>query len=144
MSKLARSMWHQLEPVHAIVYFSPEAFEEAAALGYDVESRWPAYFAYRLAPLGAVGARSAASACYSFSPGMVAEHVPAAWETASPADVLRARLRAVDRTYRTLLGDALDGAELAEAAELAGRAARSVTAAGRALAPPDMDLPWPD
>ncbi|MEV4218444.1 hypothetical protein [Nonomuraea sp. NPDC049725] len=143
MSKLARSMWHQLEPVHAIVYFSPEAFEEAAALGYDVESRWPAYFAYRLAPLGAVGALSAASACYSFSPGMVAEHVPAAWETASPADVLRARLRAVDRTYRTLLGDALDGAELAEAAELAGRAARSVTAAGRPLAAANLDLPWP-
>ncbi|MFB4294038.1 hypothetical protein ACBI99_40830 [Nonomuraea sp. ATR24] len=144
MSKLARSMWHQLEPVHAIVYFSPEAFEEAAALGYDVESRWPAYFAYRLAPLGAVGARSAASACYSFSTAMVAEHVPAAWETASPADVLRARLTAVDRTYRTLLGDALDGAELAEAAELAGRAARSVTAAGRPLAAANMDLPWPD
>ncbi|MGW0480357.1 SCO6745 family protein [Nonomuraea sp. NPDC003214] len=144
MSKLARIMWHQLEPIHAIVYFSPEAFEEAAALGYDVESRWPAYFAYRLAPLGAVGTRSAASACYSFSPGMVAEHVPAAWETASPADVLRARLRAVDRTYRTLLGDALDGAELAEAAELAGRAARSVTAAGRPLAAANLDLPWPD
>ncbi|WP_049567403.1 SCO6745 family protein [Nonomuraea sp. SBT364] len=143
MSKLARSMWHQLEPIHAVVYFSPEAFGEAAALGYDVESRWPSYFAYRLAPLGAAGARAATSACYSFSPAMIAEHVPAVWEVAGPAEVLRARITAVDKTYRTLLGDKVDSAELAEAAELAGRAAASVSVAARPLAAANLDLPWP-
>src|SRR5215467_10960307 len=76
---LARRMWHQLEPVHAVFWYAPQVFEEAAGLGYDVATRWPSYFAWRLAPLGAAGPVLASSACYSFSPGMVAEHVPAAW-----------------------------------------------------------------
>ncbi|MEU0479888.1 hypothetical protein ABZ260_12005 [Streptosporangium sp. NPDC006013] len=59
-SKLARQMWHQIEPVHASLYFSPEAFDEAARLGYDIESRWPSYFAWRTAPLGAAGPKLAA------------------------------------------------------------------------------------
>ena len=54
---LARRMWHQLEPVHAVFWYAPEVFAEAAALGYEVSTRWPSYFAWRLAPLGAVGSR---------------------------------------------------------------------------------------
>ena len=53
---LARRMWHQLEPIHAVFWYAPEVFEEAAGLGYDVATRWPSYFAWRLAPLGAAGA----------------------------------------------------------------------------------------
>jgi hypothetical protein len=81
---LARRMWHQLEPIHAVFWYAPEVFEEAGRLGYDVQTRWPSYFAWRLAPLGAAGPRAAASACYSFSPAMVIAHVPAAWAVASP------------------------------------------------------------
>jgi hypothetical protein len=47
---LTRRMWHQLEPVHAVFWYAPQVFAEAAALGYDVETRWPSYFAWRLAP----------------------------------------------------------------------------------------------
>ncbi|MFC4116030.1 SCO6745 family protein [Nonomuraea zeae] len=144
VSRLARRMWHQLEPIHAILYFSPQAFEEAAGLGYDVESRWPSYFAYRTAPLGPVGTRLATAAYYSFSPKTVAEHVPAAWEVASPEQVLRARMTAVDKTYRHLLGDRVAGPEVTEAAELARRAAESVTVAGRPFTAANLDLPWPD
>ncbi|MEV1177413.1 hypothetical protein AB0J09_54425, partial [Nonomuraea sp. NPDC049784] len=142
-SRLARRMWHQLEPIHAVLYFSPQAFEEAAALGYDVESRWPSYFAYRTAPLGRAGSRLATAAYYSFSPRTIGEHVPAVWEVASPERVLDARLTAVDRTYRHLLGDKVTGPDVAEAAELARRAAESVTVAGRPLAAANLDLPWP-
>ncbi|MEV4112530.1 hypothetical protein [Nonomuraea sp. NPDC049695] len=144
LSGLARRMWHQLEPIHAVLYFSPQAFEEAAALGYDVESRWPSYFAYRTAPLGRAGSRLATATYYSFSPRTIGEHVPAAWEIASPEQVLQARLTAVDRTYRDLLGDKVAGPDVAEAAELARRAAESVTVAGRPLAAANLDLPWPD
>jgi hypothetical protein len=28
---LARRMWHQLEPVHAVFWYAPEVFAEAAA-----------------------------------------------------------------------------------------------------------------
>ncbi len=90
---LARRMWHQLEPVHAVFWYAPEVFTEAGALGYEVEARWPSYFAWRLAPLGGAGPRLAASACYSFSPDMVAAYVPAAWAVAAPERVLAARER---------------------------------------------------
>jgi len=140
---LTRRMWHQLEPVHAVFWYAPQVFAEAAALGYDVRTRWPSYFAWRLAPLGAAGPRMAASACYSFSPATVAAHVPAAWAVASPAQVLAARERAVDRLYRALLGDLIDSPGLAEAAELAREAALAAGTAGRPLAAANADLPWP-
>ncbi|MFI6922519.1 hypothetical protein ACIBIZ_21445 [Nonomuraea spiralis] len=143
-SRLSRRMWHQLEPLHAVLYFAPEAFAEAAALGYDVESRWPSYFAYRTAPLGRAGAHLATAAYYSFSPRTVGEHVPGVWEVAAPERVLEARLTAVDRTYRALLGDRVGGPELAEAAGLARRAAESAEVAGRPFTAANLDLPWPD
>ncbi len=90
------------------------------------------------------GATRVASAFYSFNPAMVAEHVPAAWEVASPDDVLAARLRGVDRAYRALFGDVLDGPELSRAADLARRAAEAVHVEGRPLAAANAELPWPD
>ncbi|GAA0394709.1 hypothetical protein GCM10009530_52760 [Microbispora corallina] len=144
-SLLARRMWHQIEPVHATLYFAPQAFAEAAALGYDVESRWPSYFAYRTAPLGAAGPALVTAAYYSFSPAAVARHVPAVWSVAAPGRVLEARLVAMDRTLRALLGDeGVTSPEIAEAADLARRAAESSAVPGRPLAAANLDLPWPD
>ncbi|WP_051844860.1 hypothetical protein [Streptomyces globisporus] len=138
-------MWHLLEPLHALLYYAPEAFDEAAALGHDTTERWPSYFAWRAAPLGAAGPVRVASAFYSFSSTMVARYVPAAWETAAPAEVLAARLRAVDRAYRSVLGEeVLDGPALAEAAELVRRAAGAAGVEGRPLAAANAELPWPE
>lgn len=140
-----RQMWHLLEPLHAVVYYAPEAFDEAAALGYGVTERWPAYFAWRAAPLGAVGSARVTSAFYSFAPAMTARYVPAGWDVATPAAVLAARLRAVDRAYRAVLGeDVVHGPGLAEAAALARRAAGAAGTAGRPLAAANAELPWPD
>ncbi|MEV4675426.1 MULTISPECIES: SCO6745 family protein [Actinomadura] len=141
---LARQMWHQLEAVHALFWYSPDVFAEAAELGYEVDTRWPSYFAWRAAPLGAAGPERVASAFYSFSPRMVAEHVPAVWTVAPPERVLRARVRAVDRMYRALLGDAIGSPDLAEAASLARAAAEEAGTAGRPIAAANADLPWPD
>lgn len=137
-----RQMWHLLEPLHAVLYYAPEAFEEAAALGYGTEERWPSYFAWRAAPLGPVGAGRVASAFYSFSPATVERYVPAAWRVAAPGDVLAARLRAVDRFYRRLPG--ADVGELDRAATLARRAAEAAVHAGRPLAAANAALEWPD
>ncbi|MEV5611086.1 hypothetical protein [Streptomyces sp. NPDC052225] len=139
-----RQMWHLLEPLHAVLYYAPEVYEEAAALGYEVGERWPSYFAWRAAPLGPVGVERVASAFYSFSPAKVAEHIPAAWAVAAPQDVLAARLRGIDRTYRTLFGDVLDSPEVARAAELTRRAAEAANLEGRPLAAANAELPWPD
>ncbi|MEO3786873.1 hypothetical protein ABGB12_26405 [Actinocorallia sp. B10E7] len=140
---LARRMWHLLEPLHAIVYYAPEVFEEMEALGYDTSERWPSYFALRASPLGAPGPRQVTSAFYSFSPRMVAEHVPAVWDVAAPEKVLAARTCGVDRMYRALLGERIEGSDLAEAAGLARSAAEAARTEGRPLAAANAELPWP-
>ncbi|GAA5216617.1 SCO6745 family protein [Streptomyces thinghirensis] len=138
-----RQMWHLLEPLHAVVYYAPEVFEETRSLGYDTEERWPSYFPLRAAPLGAPETRLVASAFYSFSPRMVAEHIPAAWDVAAPDKVLAARVRGVDRAYTALIGDRTGSPELSEAAALARRAAEAAPTGGRPLAAANAGLPWP-
>ncbi|GAA2671024.1 hypothetical protein GCM10010400_35570 [Streptomyces aculeolatus] len=145
-----RQLWHLLEPLHAVLYYAPEAHDEAAALGYGTESRWPSYFAWRAAPLGPVGDAVVTAAFYSFNPAMTARYVPAAWDVADPAKVLAARERAVDRAYRSIFGvdprdpDGLGAPALAEAADLARRAAEAARTAGRPLAAANAALPWPE
>ncbi|MEU8889487.1 hypothetical protein [Streptomyces sp. NPDC048442] len=139
-----RQMWHLLEPLHAVLYFAPAAADEAAALGFPTDTRWPSYFPYRAAPLGPVRPEQIASAFYSFSPRTVERYAASAWESASPADVLAARYRAIDRTYRELLGERVDSPELAEAAALACRAADAAVHAGRPLAAANAGLGRPD
>ncbi|MDH6489544.1 hypothetical protein [Streptomyces sp. SAI-127] len=139
-----RQLWHLLEPLHAVLYYAPEVFEEAAALGYVTKERWPSYFPLRAAPLGPVGAEQVASAFYSFSPRMVAEHIDSAWAAAEPGAVLAARLRGIDRAYRAIFGDRVDSPELVEAAGLARRAAEAVNTAGRPLAAANVALEWPE
>ncbi|ROQ68461.1 hypothetical protein EDD93_2928 [Streptomyces sp. 840.1] len=140
----ARQMWHLLEPLHAVVYYAPEAFEEAAALGYRTDERWPSYFAWRAAPLGDADAARVAGTFYSFSPAMVDEYVPAVWSVAPSAAVLAARTRAVDRTYRTLLGEACDAPDTVEAVELLRRVTDAADTTGRPLAAANAALPRPD
>ncbi|WAZ22235.1 hypothetical protein STRCI_003473 [Streptomyces cinnabarinus] len=139
-----RQLWHLLEPLHAVLYYAPEVFAEAAALGYDTQERWPSYFPFRAAPLGPAGGERVTSAFYSFSPRMVAEHIDPAWKTASPDEVLRARARGMDRAYRALFGDRVDSPELAEAAALARRAAEAANTAGRPLAAANAESDWPE
>lgn len=138
----ARRMWHLLEPLHALVYYAPEAYEEAAALGYGTAERWPSYFAWRAAPLGPVGAEEATAAFHSFSPGTVARYVPESWRIATPDAVLAARTRAVTRAYAALLGPEADAPGIAEAATLARRVAEAAVPAGP-LSAANAALPWP-
>lgn len=139
-----RQMWHLLEPLHAVFYYAPQVTGEAAALGYATDERWPGYFAWRGAPLGAVDADRVTAVFHSFSPAMVARYVPAAWDVAEPREVLAARTRAVDRAYRALFGARVEGAEFAEAAALARRAAEAADVTGRPLAGANAALPWPE
>ncbi|MFF1871579.1 hypothetical protein [Kitasatospora herbaricolor] len=141
---LPRRAWHHLEPMHAVLYFAPEAAAEAGALGYDLGERWPRYFAWRTAPLGAASTELATAVCYSFSPAAVARYVPQAWEVADPAKVLAARLRSVDAVYRGLFDGQLATPEFAELVGLARLAAEAAVTAGRPLAAANAALPWPD
>ncbi|GJF32466.1 hypothetical protein KNE206_51660 [Kitasatospora sp. NE20-6] len=144
MELLAGRKCHDaLNPLHSLIYFAPEAEEEFTAVGLD-QGRM-CYFAGRSAAMGAVGAGPVAAAFFNFDPALVARHVPRAWTLASPAAVLEARQRAVDRTLRRLLGDGIAAdPEVAEAAALALRAAEACTPAGRTLYAAHAELPVPD
>ncbi|MFF2326978.1 MULTISPECIES: hypothetical protein [unclassified Streptomyces] len=139
-----RQMWHLLEPLHAVLYYAPESFEEAAALGYGTAERWPSYFAWRAAPLGEAGSAEVIDTFHSFSPAMVHAYVPAIWSVAPSGAVLAARTRAVDRAHRALLGEQVAGPGLAEAAALVRRVAEAADTTGRPLAAANAALPWPD
>ena len=133
-----------LNPLHSLVYFAPEADPEYVGAGL-VKGRM-GYFASRAAPMGAVAASTIRATFFNFAPGLIARHIPAAWELAAPADVYAARLRVVDRALRRVLGDdVVASAEVREAAELtlaAGRAGppegRPLYAAHAAQATPDL------
>ncbi|WP_375500003.1 hypothetical protein [uncultured Jatrophihabitans sp.] len=131
-----------LDPLHAMIYFAPEADEEFERVG--LRRGRMAYFAGRAAPMGRVGAGVVTATFYNFHPSLVAHNIPRAWEQASVKDILAARLTAADRALRRLLGDAVDSAELAELAELARIATHELPAHGRALFAAHAELPWPD
>jgi len=128
----ARRRWTRFEPLHAVVYFAPEIPEADRELG--LKGFWMSYFAGRAAPMGPVGPEVVTAAFYNFAPPMVARALPDAWSFAGPDAVLATRLDAVDRVLRRLLGEAVDGADLRELAELAGTAAARCPIEGRPLA----------
>lgn len=139
-----RQMWQLLEPVHAVLYYAPEASEEAASLGYAIDERWPSYFPYRAAPLGAVDAQTVSELFYSFNPEMVERYMASAWRTATPEQVLAARRSAMDRVLRRLLGDRIGSPELRQAAQTARRVAEAADVTDRPMAAANAALPWPD
>lgn len=137
-----RRCHNPLNSLHATHYFSPDLGRELAAIG--VTHPRAVNFAVRAAPLGAVGPGAVTAAFYNYKHELVAEHVPAVWRTATPEQVLAARVRAVDATLRRLLGEqTVASDEMAEAARLALRAAGACSRAARPLYSAHADLPVP-
>jgi len=140
---IARKQHRTLEPYHGLVYFSAEAAAGYAALG--VTDGQMGYFASRSAPLGAVPAEVVIATFYNFAEAEVRRCIPTAWALASPGDLLEARLDGIDGSLRRILGDEVIGAtDVAEAAELAQRAAAACTPQGRPLCAGHLALPWPE
>jgi hypothetical protein len=137
----ARRMWQVLEPYHALVYFSPQtrqAMEDAGLRGF-----WRGYFAGRAAPLGRTPAPVVTATFFGFHPSMVERAIPAVWDLVEPADAAAARQRGADATLREVLDGDVDSSDVAEAADLARRAAGACDPVGRALFAAHLDLPWP-
>ncbi len=133
----ARRLWALIEPIHAVVYFTPEVTAAVTAAGVDRAAR---YFAVRAAPLGAVSAEVVTALFYGFAPGRVAAALPGAWDTTHPADVVAARGSGVQDALTRLLAGT-DATELARAAELAVSAAEQIgDTAGRPLTAANLAL----
>lgn len=141
-----RALWAELEPVHDVVYFAPEAQAAAGAAGF--RGFWRGYFAMRAAPLGPVGAAPVTAAFHGFHPSMVARALPAVWSLGTPAAAIAARLAGATAALRRSgldgAGPAADPAVLRRAAELAWAAAGEVDVDGRVLAAANAALPRPD
>jgi hypothetical protein len=136
--------WSLLDAMHVIGFFADETRERYKALG--VRPRY-AYFASRVAPMGAVSAEVCTAVFYVFSPQLVAQALPQAWEAASPEQVLHERYEGTREALQRVLADVASEPGFAErvdeAASLARQACAGLELAGRALASGYASLPWP-
>jgi hypothetical protein len=128
---LARRAWTLFEPIHAIVYFAPEAPDHYKEVG--LRGGWMGYFASRSAPMGAVTPGVVTAVFNGFQPAMVARAIPDAWHYSSPARSLTARAAIADSALRRLWGDQAESADVVEAAGAAIAVARSLRGGGRPL-----------
>jgi len=128
---VARRAWTLFEPIHAIVYFAPEAPEHYKAAG--LRGGWMGYFASRSAPMGAVSAGLVTAVFHSFQPAMVARAIPDAWSFSNPDLALSARTAAADAALRRLWGDELESAGMIATAAAAMSVARGLRGGGRPL-----------
>jgi hypothetical protein len=138
-----RRLWALGEPFHALTYFADESRAAGEAAG--LTGFWNGYFAFRSAPLGAVGPAVVTALFYNFAPAFVARRVPGVWDVVTPQRALQARLTGVDGAVRRVVGrEWLASAEAAETARLARNAAQAVEPAGRPLAAANAVLDWPE
>ena len=138
----ARRLWALGEPFHALTYFA----DESRAAGDEVGLRgfWQTYFAFRAAPLGAVGPAVVTATFYNFAPDFVARRVPGVWDVVSPTAAMEARLAGVDAAVRRVLGEEwIASPEAEEAAALTAAACLAVELPGRPLAAANRALPLP-
>ncbi len=134
---LSRKAWGDLETLHVIGYFAPEVTEEYVALGLHPRL---SYFAARAAAFGEAGPGLTQATFYVFAPWLVEAALPAAWATASPAQLVQARRSGVAAALRTTLGSP----DVTEALAIAREACDGLSAAGRPLYAAHASLAWPD
>lgn len=139
---MARALWHRLEALNAVTYFSSECREAPARLG--LRGFWMGYFACRAAPMGAVEAAVVEATFFNFHPERVRRAIPDAWAIVEPKAVLAVRSEAAATALRRVLSDGAAD-RLAEKAlpvleETIGRA----TGAGRPLFSANRDTAVPE
>jgi len=139
----ARALWHRLEAINAVAYFSPEPLEAASDLG--LVGFWMGYVACRAAPLGAVGPGVVEATFANFHPARIRRAVPDCWTRARPADIVARRAEAAADAIRRLVGA---GEAERLAADVGGPLAASIADAdplGRPLFAANADVaPPPD
>jgi len=110
-SSTSRSM-HALEPLHAMIYFVPEAQEEYAAFGLDNQAS--GYFPARAAALGPVSWQVVQATFFGFAPFAPEYGMAGVWDRVSPAELSAARYRGADRAMRRLCGHLCDDPALTD------------------------------
>ncbi len=140
--RASRRAWAALETLHVVGYFAEELPEEYVALGLHPRL---SYFAARGAALGPVGPRVTEATFYVFAPWLHDAALPAAWDHATPDQLVEARRRGMARALARTVGDL----DVTEALGLArrltdGLGASLGSAAGRPLYAAHLQLAWPE
>lgn len=138
---LARALWHRLEVLNAVAYFSPECREAPDRFG--LRGFWMGYFACRAAPMGAVGAGVVEATFANFHPDRVRRAIPDAWQIVDPVDVVAARSDAAGAALRRLLGDDVAVRLAATVVPVARQAIGSADGVGRPLFAANRDVAEP-
>jgi hypothetical protein len=139
---MARRMFELVEPIGLIPYAAEEPNEAMFALGFT--NYWDTYFAGRAAPLGLTPAEVVDALFYNFAPGEVARHIPKVWRTTTPEAAIAARRQGCVKALRRILGNRVDAASFARAAQLLIKAATSAPMEGRPMYAALRALPVPD
>ena len=137
LTTMSRRAWRDLEVLHVVGYFAPQVTEAYVGLGLDPRL---CYFPGRAAALGAARPGLAVSTFYVFAPWLVEAALPAAWDLATPDQVVAARRAGVGAALHELLADA----DVAESLGIAREVCAAMTAPGRPLFAAHAELPWPD
>jgi hypothetical protein len=135
----ARRLWRSIEPIHAVTYFAPGCRDAAADLG--LRGFWMGYFAFRAAPLGAVGPAPVEALFAGFHPERVARALPDAWSFTTPDRCIAARSRSAAEALR---GAGADEDACARAASLLEPVVAACAVAGRALGAANRALDLPE
>lgn len=136
-----RKLFSRLDTCHSFVYFRPEAGLAFAGLGLEGMA---SYFASRAAPMGAVGPATVEATFYNFSRRSIHDALPAAWDVASPTQVVETRFAVAGDALRAMIGEEVDGAGMVRAAALLRRVAEAADAPGRPLGAANAALDWPE
>jgi helix-turn-helix protein len=140
-TSLARTIWHHLETVNAVTYFTRECREAPEELG--MQGFWMGYFAMRSAPLGEVSPATIEATFFNFHPDRPRRAIPDAYRYASPQQLLTVRSSAAAASLRRLLG--ADAVSVATTALPPLRAAIAAAApSGLPLFAANRDVPPPD
>jgi hypothetical protein len=134
---LSRTACGDLEVLHVVGYFAPQVTQAYVDLGLPKRL---AYFPSRAAALGTAGPGLTTATFYVFAPWLVEAALPAAWEVASPEQLVAARRSGM----ATVLGELLGTPDVREALELAREVCAGLTPQGRPLYAAHAALPWPE
>jgi hypothetical protein len=137
LRRLSRQCGRELETLHVVSYFAPEAIARYVQMGLHPEL---SYFPVRAAALGAAGPELAVATFYVFAPRLVRKALPAAWERVEPEQLIEARRAGTAATLRRILG----APEVSEAVAIARRATAGLELAGHPLCAAHAGLPWPE
>ncbi|MDX2378740.1 MAG: hypothetical protein QNM02_03150 [Acidimicrobiia bacterium] len=136
---VARTLWHHLETVNAVAYFTAECRQAPVDLG--LKGFWMGYVASRAAPMGPVSAGVIEATFFNFHPDRIRRAVPDAWVLASPDDIIQARTAAAATALRRLLGDASATQLAQQVIPILSDAIERADGAGRPLFAANRDLP---